>query len=74
VIGIPFTDAANCSRIYPSQILLKKGTGGLTLDSVAMCEQIRAISVSRLRARLGRLDPHSMQAVDGRLRIALDLE
>jgi len=71
---VPFTDAANCRRIYPSQLLLKKGMGGLTLDSVAMCEQVRAISVSRLRARLGRLDLHSMREVDEKLRIALDLD
>jgi mRNA interferase MazF len=73
VVCIPCTNAANCSRIYPSQLLLRKGTGGLALDSVAMCEQVRAITKDRLGKHVGKLDPHSLTDLEDRLRIALDL-
>ncbi len=74
VICVPCTDAANCRRIYPSQVLLPKGVAGLPLGSVAMCEQVRAITVARLKTQIGRLDRHSLNAVEDRLRIALDLD
>jgi mRNA interferase MazF len=74
VICIPFTDLTNCSRIYPSQILVKKGVGGLAKDSVALCEQVRAITVARLKTLIGRLDRQAMAAIDERLKIALDLD
>jgi mRNA interferase MazF len=74
VICVPCTDAANCARIYPSQLPLKKGVGGLALNSVAMCEQIRAITADRLSKYLGKLDQPVLRALDERLRIALDLD
>jgi mRNA interferase MazF len=74
VVCVPVTDLANCSKIYPSQMLLKKGTGGLKLDSVAMGEQIRAITTNRLRERLGSLDRHSITELGKRLKITLDLD
>lgn len=73
VVCIPCTNAANCSRIYPSQLLLRKGTGGLALDSVAMCEQVRAITKDRLGKHIGKLDLQSLRMLEERLRIALDL-
>jgi mRNA interferase MazF len=73
VVCVPCTDAANCRKIYPSQLLLRKGTGGLALDSVAMCEQVRAITTDRLGKHAGKLDQQSLEALDDRLRIALDL-
>jgi len=54
-------------------MLLRKGTAGLTLDSVAMCEQIRAITSDRLGRYVGRLDQQSLKAIEERLKIALDL-
>jgi mRNA-degrading endonuclease toxin of MazEF toxin-antitoxin module len=41
----------NCHRIYPSQVKFKQGVGGLLIDTVIRCEQIRALTVSRLRDR-----------------------
>lgn len=73
VVCVPCTNAANCSRIYPSQLLLRKGTGGLAQDSVAMCEQIRAITKTRLSRHLGKLDVQSLRALEERLKITLDL-
>jgi len=74
VVCVPCTDLANCSKIYPSQVLLRKGTAGLALDSVAMCEQIRAITTDRLGRSIGRLDQQSMKTIEEHMKIALDLE
>jgi mRNA interferase MazF len=74
IVCVPCTNLANCKRIYPSQLLLKKGTAGLPLDSVAMCEQIRAVTVGRLQRYLGRLDASSLRTLEERIKIALDLE
>ena len=73
VVCVPCTDAANCRKIYPSQLLLKKGMAGLDLDSVAMCEQIRAITIDRLQMQIGRLDSQSLRMLGDRIKIALDL-
>ena len=74
VICVPFTDLEHSTRIYPSQASFKKGVGGLRKDSVAMCDQIRALTVSRLRDRLGTFDAISMMEIDEKLKNALDLE
>lgn len=74
VVCVPVTDLTNCSKIYPSQILLKKGVGGLKMDSVAMGEQVRAITTDRLGDRIGTLDRQSLSELGKRLKIALDLD
>ena len=73
VIAVPFAGLENCPRIYPSQVVVKAGHGGLTKDSVAMTEQVRAISKKRLGKFLGRLSPEKMAGVSAALKIALDL-
>jgi mRNA interferase MazF len=57
----------------PSQVLVKAGMGGLTKDSVAMAEQVGAISKKRLSKFLGRLSPELMSEVAVTLKIAMDL-
>lgn len=39
-----------------------------------MCEQVRAISVFRLKARVGRLAAPALRMIEDKLKIALDLE
>lgn len=43
------------------------------MDSVVMCEQVRAITTDRLGKYLGRLDSQSLRALEDRLKITLDL-
>jgi mRNA interferase MazF len=74
VIVVPVTDLANCARIYPSQVVLRKGAGGLSIDSVALCEQVRAITKNRLGGHMGRLDSKSVAIIGEKLKIALDLD
>ncbi len=73
VIAIPFTGLENCPRTYPSQVVVKAGNGGLTKDSVALGEQVRAVAKKRLTKYLGRLSPQLMTQVAVALKIALDL-
>jgi mRNA interferase MazF len=74
VVCVPGSDRSNFKRIYPSQMTVKNGSAGLSLDTVFMCEQIRAITVDRLRDRLGALDDEQLDTLDERLRIALNLD
>ena len=73
VIVVPITGLEHKTRIYPSQVVVRAGTGGLTKDSIALCEQVRAISKERLARHLGHLPGSLMAAVDDAMKIALDL-
>ena len=70
---MPVTKAANVKREYPNNVRLAAGEGGLTLASIALGEQVRAIAKSRLIRQRGRLSPPTMEQVDAALRITLDL-
>src|SRR5215470_6333601 len=48
VVIASITDAANKKKIYPSHVKVAAGKGGLTMDSIVLCEQVRAISKTRL--------------------------
>jgi mRNA interferase MazF len=73
IVGVPATDRANVEELAPSHVLLKKGEGGLTKDSVALCEQIRAVSVDRLISYMGKLDTARFRQIEEALRITLVL-
>ena len=73
IVVMPVTKAANVKGSYPNNILIKAGSGGLTVDSVALGGQIRAVSKSRLRRYRGTLPPDVMRKVNRALRITLEL-
>jgi len=73
VIVVPVTNRANKTRLYPSHVEIPKGEGGLSMDSVALCEQVRAISVTSLRAPQGHLQPATVTRINAALKSALDL-
>ncbi len=73
VVVAPLTDAANKRRVYPSQVKIPAGIGGLRLESIVICEQVRAISKNRLKRHMGRLDRAMMASVENALKITLDL-
>lgn len=73
VIVVPVTGRENKKKIYPSQIEIKANDGGLTKDSVALCEQTRAISKTRLTNRLGHLSNRTISLLNATLKITLDL-
>ncbi len=73
VVIVPVTDRRHKQRIYPSQAVLKQGDGGLTKESVALGEQVRAISSSRLIRQMGHLSRDTLSRINEALKIALDL-
>ena len=73
VVVCSITDAANKKKVYPSHVRVSAGTGGLRLDSIVICEQIRAISKTRLKGSLGKFDKSTMTNIEAALKITLDL-
>lgn len=73
IVVVPLTNAANLDRPYPSNVTIAKGLGGLTVDSVALTGQIRAINATRLLRYRGALPAEVMHDINRALRITLDL-
>ena len=73
VIVASITDAATKKKIYPSHVKVSAGTGGLTMDSIVVCEQVRAITKTRLKRMLGKFDKATMASIETALKITLDL-
>jgi|SRR5205823_5600135 len=53
---IPCTTKEPPNSIY-TIVKLSKGNGGLTMDSYALCHQIRVISFDRITSLRGKIDP-----------------
>jgi mRNA interferase MazF len=60
--------STNLDRIFPFQVRIPAGEGGLERESKALCEQIRTLSRDRLLQRLGALSPERLREI----RAALD--
>lgn len=73
VLAVPCTTYRLGRRLYPSQVLLHAPDGGLTADSVALGEQVRALAKSRLGRQRGMLSAEALTELDRALLIALDL-
>ena len=73
IVVVPLTKTTNVKRRYPNNVAIEKGEGGLTIESVFLGGQIRAISKSRLLRQRGTLSTETMQQIDRALRITLDL-
>ena len=43
-------------RVYPTEVLLQSKDSGLSMDSIVMAHQIRAISKDRLGEKCGSID------------------
>ena len=57
---IPLTSRKANRRVYPNEAVLPANTGGLTLDSIALCYQIRTLDKRRLTRKLGTLDDRAV--------------
>ncbi len=71
-IVCPLTDARRRAAGILN-IFVPASEGGLSKNSVVMCNQVRAVDRKRLREHLGHLSPNSMEAIDRGLRAILDL-
>lgn len=61
------------SRIYPFQVLIDRRQSGLDRDSKVQAEQVRSVSVERVRRAIGSLPTPLMLQVDEALRLHLSL-
>jgi len=50
-------------RIYPFQVRIPVGEGGLPRESKALCEQIRTVSRQRVGQRLGELPADRLREI-----------
>ena len=73
VLAIPCTTYKTGKRIYPTQVLIQALDGGLTNDSIAMADQVRVLSKTRLLRLRGMLSNEAMILLNQALLIALDL-
>jgi mRNA interferase MazF len=59
------------SKIYPFEVHLNLGEGGLAKESKILLDQIRTLDKSRLGQQLGTLDAERMEEVNRAIRISL---
>lgn len=72
-IVVPLTDAAHVKTPSPIYVLIRKGDGGTTKDSFALCDQIRTVDQQRFRSVYGALSGDTMAKLDAALLISLGL-
>lgn len=65
--------STSVGRVYPFQVLVPAGEGGLTEDSKAQAEQVRSVSVHRITEAIGRVAVDRMFRLDEALRLHLAL-
>jgi mRNA interferase MazF len=70
VVVVPLT---RTDRGIPLHVRIDPPEGGLRDTSFAMCEMVRSVSTTRLRAQWGALEKRTMAMVEDRLRIVLRL-
>ena len=58
---IPITSRKPNRRIYPNEAVVPAKTGGLTLDSIALCYQIRTLDKRRLTEMFGVIDDEDVR-------------
>jgi len=70
VIIIPLTSNLRRASL-PTCLLIQSGEGGLELDSVALCHQLRVIDKMRLQSKLGALTPETFAILEGKVLLTL---
>lgn len=73
VLAVPCTTYRSNKRIYPTQVLIKASDGGLISDSIAMADQVRVLSKTRLLKLQGTLNNEKIAQLNQALLITLDL-
>jgi mRNA interferase MazF len=65
--------AEHVPKLYPVNVLVKKGEAGLAKDSVVLCNQLRTVDEQRFGKIYGKLSGPTMRKIDRALRISLAL-
>jgi mRNA interferase MazF len=72
-IVVPLTAASHIKTPSPIYVPIKRGDGGTSKDSYALCDQIRTVDQRRFRAVYGSLSPETMAQIDAALLVSLGL-
>ncbi len=70
VIVAPIT-SGSLGKVYPFEVHLIAGEGGLSKESKVLLDQIRAVDKSRLSKHIGALTPERMEEVNRAIRLSL---
>lgn len=62
-VVIPFTTNLRRAAL-PSCVQVAKGEGGLLVESVALCHQLRVLDESRLTTKLGQVSEQTLASVE----------
>lgn len=73
VTVVPITGQP-ASRAYPFEVQIPRGVAGLTVDSRAKTDQIRAVDKRRLLNYRGAVPPEYLARLERALKIHLDLK
>ena len=73
IVVVPVVEKMGKTRNYPSRVSIRAGDGGITVDSIALGEQVRALDTSRLGKQVGHLAAHTIAEISVVLRIVLDI-
>ena len=60
-------------KLYPTEVEIIAGEGGLKQDSVVLLNQIRSIDCQRLAKKLGKVKDSTLRKVDLSIKISLGL-
>ena len=60
-------------EIYPTEVVVEAGEGGLRTKSIIKLDQVRSIDKQRLKCKLGQIKPNTLMAVNRALIISLEL-
>ena len=66
--------SSGLSRIYPFEVLVPAGDGGLAEASKVLLDQIRSVDKRRIGRRIGSLSPTLMRAVNRAIRLSLAVD
>ena len=70
VISIPLTTNLRRASL-PSCVFIPNGEGGLTQDSVALCHQMRVLDKTRLRNKIGEVNPETLVQLENNVLFTL---
>lgn len=72
-IAIPLTTNQRRANL-PLCLMIERGNGGLTEDSVALCFQMRTLDKTRLISKLGQLKPELIEQLEEVVLLTLGYE
>lgn len=69
---VPVTSSVG--KVYPFEVLIRKGTANLAEDSKAKANQIRTVDKSRLKNLIGTAPLHILEEIERAVKIHLDFK